>query len=865
MAAATVTVLPIFANKWKDSLGVHIVQEETSNLLIRTKNLESLSRLNFEHIQNDVILIKTYANQVLNGTLPIARYYDSINAQSSIDSRIPDGGLDSNGMNANYSSWWNKFGSTPASQPYLDNSSIFDNVWRSIFKSNKKYQGVYVGFKDALFRHLPWQRFEDYPTFSYVCLLNNQPTTGYDPRCRNWYINANNDQSKVLFTEPYTDAGTNQVLISASHAILDPNGFAGVVAVDISMQDLETFILNENVLENGYSYMVDKNRNVVIYPSLDRSRLFKIEDLEFVDANEKQAFITLFNQINSNTVAGQSNFTKGGQPWLLSYKNVENTDYMVAMVVPHSNLRSAVNPIEESINIALGVAIALTIVFTIIMIITSLFVNRKIAQHISEPIQHFDQVTKKVAEGDLDIELGNINPKSPEIAMVYDNFSNLLKAVRFANRDYFRNNIGKAYQNYLQVEEMLTSLQNKRGLGVVWNNLGLAVKEMDTVKDYLQKSEEYFNKAIANAVELGDEAETQAGKTLFKITLANRYMNLGLYFADVGDTTQAREMYEKSIQLHKETDNKLGEIKTKGNYGMLLTNMNDFEGAFGMLNESYNVAVERYISNSTDQNREVLQYASMNMGRFYQKRGEFPEAIRHFNYALSLPRSIDTNFQSSCLLYLSESYRSMGNTQLANEIRGALDTSVPKHVTFVLDTSGSMGGNYIERCRASITTILQNFMSEKDSVSLLTFNTQVTWTFQNKSIAEDVGDAIYKVQNNTKTGGQTAFYDAVYTACEYVSGNEYHNKDQWIVALTDGEDNRSRKNSTAIANHIRQNGLNIIVITVGDLNNIRNIKEIAEASENGLHLSARNVEGIEEAFGQVAELISRGQVNIETL
>ena len=59
--------------------------------------------------------------------------------------------------------------------------------------------------------------------------------------------------------------------------------------------------------------------------------------------------------------------------------------------------------------------------------------------------------------------------------------------------------------------------------------------------------------------------------------------------------------------------------------------------------------------------------------------------------------------------------------------------------------------------------------------------------------------------------------------------------------------------------------VSISLSLVGQLNNINGIKRIAGAGENGLHLSASNVEGIEEAFGQVAEIISRGQVNIETL
>ena len=82
-----------------------------------------------------------------------------------------------------------------------------DNVWRTLWKSNPGYQGLYVGFEsDGMFRHLPYVDLDGFQTLEYICLTNNLQTTGYDPRCRNWYINAKTNQTKVIFTEPYNDA-----------------------------------------------------------------------------------------------------------------------------------------------------------------------------------------------------------------------------------------------------------------------------------------------------------------------------------------------------------------------------------------------------------------------------------------------------------------------------------------------------------------------------------------------------------------------------------------------------------------------------------------------------------------------------------
>lgn len=74
-------------------------------------------------------------------------------------------------------------------------------------------------------------------------------------------------------------------------------------------------------------------------------------------------------------------------------------------------------------------------------------------------------------------------------------------------------------------------------------------------------------------------------------------------------------------------------------------------------------------------------------------------------------------------------------------------------------------------------------------------------------------------------------------------------------------------NDRSVKRYVKKYNLNVIVITVGELqrHTIDAIESIVKESPNGLRIRARNTDGIREAFGQAIEVINKGQVNLETL
>ncbi|KXS09413.1 vWA-like protein [Gonapodya prolifera JEL478] len=176
-----------------------------------------------------------------------------------------------------------------------------------------------------------------------------------------------------------------------------------------------------------------------------------------------------------------------------------------------------------------------------------------------------------------------------------------------------------------------------------------------------------------------------------------------------------------------------------------------------------------------------------------------------------------------------------------------------KDLAFTLDVSGSMSGTFIHQCRTSINEIIDSHCGQNDLVALLVFDNTVRqvfdWTF-----ATDGQKAVMRnlVNNDTRIGGSTAFWDAlVATARRMAKVKDHKGRSLWICTLTDGGDNASRSTSTSVIAELKKlPQVGLIAITVGVLSNEAEIRRVCEASRNrGLFIRAEaSGQGIQTAF-----------------
>ena len=307
--------------------------------------------------------------------------------------------------------------------------------------------------------------------------------------------------------------------------------------------------------------------------------------------------------------------------------------------------------------------------------------------------------------------------------MIGSRFNMLIQGMRFSNQQFFNNNIYEAYDNYKKMEQVFIELNNKRGLGVVWNNMAEALSNMKDIENYLDKALEHFNKAINNAEEQIEELdnkisseEIDTAKSFYYSVLAKRYSNLSLFYFEINDYETALTTNDSSINTHKLAEDILGHMIILGNRGLIYMELNNAIKAEEMFVESYEVLTRKYNKSKKNKIAVILQYTSMNLGMHYYKVNMHEEARQFLNYALILTPEININVKNNCeltLIEILETYYGEEGSHIAEQKRNELKlfNSKPKHIHFILDTSYSMEeGGKIYKCRQSIIDVIGNHL-----------------------------------------------------------------------------------------------------------------------------------------------------------
>ena len=191
---------------------------------------------------------------------------------------------------------------------------------------------------------------------------------------------------------------------------------------------------------------------------------------------------------------------------------------------------------------------------------------------------------------------------------------------------------------------------------------------------------------------------------------------------------------------------------------------------------------------------------------------------------------------------------------------------VQKRVAFAIDYSGSMSGEKIRSAVENLQMLFDNNISVGDSIMLLHFTEKILIDFDLTVKSAANSDFFRsKIQALVYPSGSTAFYDAVNTALSKFKARP--SDMDWIVALTDGDDNSSNITKDNLINYLSSahSGLGIIIIGVGNDVNTEILTSIVKSrSQKGIYVSANgDKKSINEAFLKVSEIIIQGNVLLE--
>jgi len=183
-----------------------------------------------------------------------------------------------------------------------------------------------------------------------------------------------------------------------------------------------------------------------------------------------------------------------------------------------------------------------------------------------------------------------------------------------------------------------------------------------------------------------------------------------------------------------------------------------------------------------------------------------------------------------------------------------------KDIFFLLDYSGSMSGSKNQASLSGIKSIFDQQVTTSDNVCVITFNAVSTAVIPLTKKGGNERAIMSQIEQLTHPNGGTAFFDALGSAFAHVATSN-NDRDHWIIALTDGDDNQSKEFSIGKVKNLAAlyPTTTVVIISVGTLTSRAELEGICKATYNGVLLDVSDSGGaITQAFKEVASLLEAG-------
>jgi Mg-chelatase subunit ChlD len=853
-----------------------LLTEELAHL--QRLSLDESQKINelFNQIVAEVTMLDSYAEDLFNNKIPITPYqsywWDKDLEFAQTGRNIPGIGYDADydsDISFDASCYYlprtyitnnlsgDPFNWDPTLQTLLDTSSNLDIAFENMHEANPNYIWLYMAFTNA-----SYSLFKNYPYDSMLWTQDldeddiiDPPEFDWDPRGEDFYTipaAIGFGDNSTAFIAPYFDPVG--LLISAGRPVyFDNQTLVGIVSVDITVATMQESILTLEVSDDGYAFLIDSEGSTITHPGLVDD-FVPIQNLEMADTpiSEQTAFQLIIDDMKGGG-SDQQSFTKNGEKWYISYATISASGYSLALVVPEADILAPVIQLRDDIMGRSTNNILISVALLVLALVLIVFISVSVSRATVEPIQDFIDFSKRVGSGDLSRDLDEDVAIPREIMGLHEALDGLLTALRFGNTDYYEGNLDLAFNNYLKALKLFETTKDQVGIGVCLNNLGNVYREWGD----LPQARDFYAKAIGIAENLDD-----------KVGLASRYNNYGLVLLDSGELDEAQKYIERALKLNEEINNTRGRVLCLNNLGLIHFKLGSVKLAFGYYQDAMKLAKDEDFVRG-------LAHSLLNLAMFYLEQYDVHSAKTHMNEALESARTVnDVLLEEEILERLKLVERDLGDDASQAEIRQALEVirgtaTTQKSVLYVLDYSGSMSGS---RNRASVRGSLDLFntaIKEKDTVGVITFHTTSRMILQPTPVRNNKTKIQETLKRLTRPNGNTALWDAVADAIdslESIGGTQ-----RWLVLLTDGEDNSSRRTANEINKKITKlkSALNLVVISVGDIGTDEAILMEFCDRTNGTFIKITDTKSvhkeIEKAFKTVGQLMSQAQVSVEGL
>ena len=230
-----------------------------------------------------------------------------------------------------------------------------------------------------------------------------------------WFVDAKTAKG-VFFTDMYPDSYGRGLTISCVSPFFDENGkFAGAVAMDVLVTDLHRAIIDIDLGEGAYAFLVDKNADIIASPYVE------LDQTEF--ENIKDASNSAY-EISENIMSGKTgvSLTKDGVYY--AYTPISGTDWKLCIHIPEALILEPVAQMNHDVATVIFVFI---IVFALIIAVV-FYAVRRFTERLTKPLIALGDDVKTISDGNLDYRAKLYsNDEISDLAIGFNNMAASLK------------------------------------------------------------------------------------------------------------------------------------------------------------------------------------------------------------------------------------------------------------------------------------------------------------------------------------------------------------------------------------------------------------------------------------------------------
>ncbi|MEA5083348.1 MAG: cache domain-containing protein [Lachnospiraceae bacterium] len=247
-----------------------------------------------------------------------------------------------------------------------------DKKLEELLKSKRVKYGegtvdLFIGFNDsegAVVNASQWKASEDYEVTKRI-----------------WYKQAVKTD-KVIFTEPYVDAMTGELVIAVAKALRHDGEIVGVLGSDIYLTEIMKEVESAKISENSYGMLLDANGGIISHPNPDfqptEEGVKNPEDIHWEEY--KNLLNSIFNLGELENIAVKDNL---GKTEIFNFSKISSNQWYIGIGVNEAEYR------EPLKGLLIGFCGAISI-----SVLLSLFIMFKLIKNMVEPIKSLNDTVR---------------------------------------------------------------------------------------------------------------------------------------------------------------------------------------------------------------------------------------------------------------------------------------------------------------------------------------------------------------------------------------------------------------------------------------------------------------------------------------